>query len=496
MKEIVIDRGITQSRVGIYVNGILERLYIDDTKSSSLSGNIYLGRIQNVVRGMNAAFINIGLAKNALLHFDDVKEQESLREGNSILVQIIREASGGKGPRVSSRISIPGKFIILHPGEDAMGVSRKIEEDSERNRLKDIASSLNSKGSGVVIRTEAAGVESQKIEDEYNYLEQIWTAIHRNSEYLKPPQLLFNARDLFGYILRELVKQDVDVIYFNHLEDKEFFKNILLDRKELKHIKLLYDEFNFSYFKRLENDIESLSENRVNLPAGGFIIVDRTEAAVIVDVNSGKTKNSNEIIFKANMEACREIYRYITLSNLSGIIIVDFINMEDKSEREQVLNELEKYFKGDTVPVKILGYTGLGLIEISRARKSKRLMDFIYKDETSGELNASFALKNIENMCLRELKQKNRRTASLAVSTYLRQELETNYSDFIESLKNIYEIELKLIHGKCNRNYSLEYGESNFREVKIETQNDVFYGIIEEKYEDKNGCITLKIKKI
>lgn len=447
VKELYIDRGITQSRAALFDDGKLLNLYIENVDFSSINGNIYKGRIENIVSGLNAAFVNIGIGKNAILHFNEEEDIKQFKRGQEIVVQVIREAIGDKGPRISRVISIPGKYIVLLPGDNYIGVSKKIDDFDLRGKIKDVMRKIHEESYGVIVRTEGADISYDELCSDYEDIKSIWKDIEKKVQYIKAPQLLFNSKDFYEFIIREYIKGDIDKIYINREKDFDYIKNRLsnIDKSLVK--KLIYEEYNFTLQDRIEKEIEKTKERKISLSCGGYIIIDQTEAFTCVDVNSGNyigTEDSEETILKVNIEACKKIGSSIRLRNISGIILIDFIDMKDEENRIKVINSLENEFKDDKSKLKVYGFTKLGILETTRAKKGIRLSEFIYNDLENKTLNSYYCLKLIENKCIKNLKHYKKTNFMVNLYHLIYDDALAIIPSFISDMKNIYGISITI----------------------------------------------------
>lgn len=499
MKEILIDRGITQSRLAVYENGKMIDLYIENHGDTNITGNIYKGRVENVVQGLNAVFVNIGTNKNAILHFDDLDKEQDIKKGKEILVQVIREPIKDKGARVSSKISVPGKYIVLLPNTDYRGISQKISDDETRKKMLDLAIRMHDKGFGFIIRTEALSATEEELINEYVYLKEMWSNIVNRIGYIKAPQIVFNARDFYTFILREYLKNDIVKIYVNRKEDEQYLGSVLNNPELKEKGNIIYDEYNFSKINALEQEIVELTENRIVLPSGGYLIIDQAEAFTIIDVNTGSfiaNENLEETVLKTNIEACGEIFRIIKLKNLSGIILIDFIDMEKSESKEYIINIMRECFKRDKVSNRIYGFTTLGILEMSRAKKGKRLSELIYKNDVLNILDSSYCLKKIENTCLRLIKHYNKKEFNIIVSPHIMDDIKGIFQSFINEMKLIYNIKITFTASSVVDSYYIEDGKEEMEAVRIELRDRVISGKVVSLEEDNNGIVRLEIKRV
>jgi ribonuclease G len=498
VKEIYIDRGVTQSRIAVFEDGKITDLHIENHGDNSITGNIYKGRIENVVPGLNAAFINIGTNKNAILHFDDLTNWKELKRGQDIMVQVMREPVKDKGARVSTRISIPGKYVVLLPGTDYLGVSHKIDNDEIKEQLTQLANSILEEGFGFIIRTEAVNATEEDITEEYTYLKSIWQDIQSHVSYVRSPQILFNARDFYSFVLREYLKVDVKRVFVNRYKDFEHLKNMLKKINPKLSENVFYSN-DINMANRIEREIANSIENKVPLRCGGYLIIDQAEAFVIIDVNTGSfitNENHEETILKTNLEACKEIFDIVKFRNLSGIILIDFIDMKKEEDKELVLQTIKEYFKKDKVSNRIYGFTNLGILEMSRAKKGKRLSELIYKNESPKILDSSYCLKKIENTCVRMMNQYNKKSFNIYIAPYIMEDIEGSYPFFKSEIKDIYDININFITSKYINSYYVDDGKHDFSLIKIDMGDKILSGKLIEFSEDVMGEIKVKIKRV
>lgn len=447
MKDIYIDRGITQSRVAVMKAGVLLDLYIENIDCASINGNIYKGRIENIVLGLNAAFVNIGLKKNGILHFEKPDDSKLYKNGQEVLVQVIREGIGDKGPRVSQAISIPGKHIVLLPGDDYIGVSKKIDDFELRKSIKDTMYRVHETGYGVIVRTESKDVELQELSEDYILLKDQWKEIEKRIGYMKPPQLLFNSKNFFEFIIREYINKDIDNIYINRQTDIDNLRGMVGKIDKALEKKIVYDEYNFKMQDNIEKEIKRAKERKIALECGGYIIIDHTEAFTCIDVNSGNFSGEDSpetTILNLNLEAAREIGRAIKLRNISGIILIDFIDMKSDENKNLVINEFENLFIDDKSKLKVYGFTKLGILETARAKKGIRISEFVNNDLDDKQMNPYYCLKLIENKCLKSFKHYKKNNFEVYVSTLIYDEIFRMLPAFIYDMKVIYGIVLNI----------------------------------------------------
>lgn len=397
-KEILINIGIDENRVAILEDGILAEFLVERPEEQRRAGNIYRGKVENVLPGMQAAFIDIGEEKNAFLYIDDVlpKEVESenadvskhftiqdlLHEGQDIIVQMIKEPIGTKGPRVVTQITLPGRYLVLVPTVDYIGISRRIEDENERERLRTTVASFKASGVGLIVRTAAEGVEAAELQSDYEFLINVWEKIKKKTKKGPCPALLYRDHDFLYRILRDYLSKDVSRLLID--ENETYSKALELVKTLAPSLKNRVQLYNgaaplFEVFN-VEAQVEKALRRKVWLECGAYLVFDQTEALTVIDVNTGKftgTTSLEDTIYQTNLMAAVEIARQIRLRNLAGIIIIDFIDMSSDEERNQVIAKLEAEFARDKVKVNILGFTSLGLLELTRKKVRQSLREIL-----------------------------------------------------------------------------------------------------------------------
>jgi ribonuclease G len=408
--EIILNIAVHETRIAIMEDGRLVEILVERPESERMVGNIYKGIVNAVLPGMQAAFIDIGTKKSAFLHASDVSEaasnyerffedvdeddeedekrrpprkfvpiQERLKKNQEILVQITKEPISTKGPRGTSELSLPGRFTVLIPDDDHIGVSRKIKDWSEKRRLKRLTREVKPDNFGVIVRTVAKGKGEAEVKNDIKQLIRLWEKILQTSQKTKAPALIHREMGITSSLIRDLFSEDVDRLV---IDSKREYKKILSYVKSvspgLRSKIELYDERTpiFDAFQ-IEKEIEKAYSRRVELKAGGSIIIDHTEALVAIDVNSGRyvgRRNQEETVFKINMEAAREIARQLRLRDLGGIIVVDFIDMAIAKNRKKVEDELYAATRRDRSKMNFSTLSEFGLLEMTRQRVRPSLL--------------------------------------------------------------------------------------------------------------------------
>ena len=387
MKQLFVHCARNETQLALLEDGQLVEMNVERSAADSLVGNLYKGRIVNVLPGMQAAFVDIGLSRNAFLYVDDVlhhhlekqpKDKPSIDEllspGDALIVQITKDPLRGKGARVTTHYSLPGRWLVYMPEADYIGISRKIEQESERVRLRGLAEELLVDGEGVILRTNAEGESRAALEADLDSLRRRWTAALREGETAKPPAELHRDSGLMERMVRDIVTPDTEQLIFDDKrcleEARAYLRQVapgledrmsLYDAKELP----LFDRFGIS------EQIHKAFHPHVRLPSGGYLVWDQTEALTVVDVNTGKYTGGSDLedtVFHTNLEAASEIARLLRLRDLGGIIIVDFIDMTQEEHRLQIVHQLESLIRRDRTKCQVIGWTRLGLLEITRKK--------------------------------------------------------------------------------------------------------------------------------
>ena len=390
MNTIYIDTSDGTQRICIVENGRLVEYFKDDSQSRGILGNVYRGRVDNVLQGMEAAFIDIGIGRNAYLHVKDALEKEHMREkdkpsiddiisrGEDIIVQVVKEPLGNKGPKVTRHISIPGRYMVITPYSSRVNISNKIRDIDESIRLKALGKTIMKDGMGMIFRTVSENADTELLIDEYRELCQLYEKIEQERNYLPTPKLIYREIDLISQIIRDYFKYPNTEIVLN---DKNV-RNELLSNKDLSKYdmeeKITYDpEFSMDYNMNIQIDMKEALARRVQLKSGGFIVIDETEALTAIDVNTGKyvgTFTLEDTVLRTNIEASTEIARQLRLRDIGGIIIIDFIDMKNRFDMDIVVDKLVTAFKGDRNKPIVVDVTKLGLVEVVR-KKNRPTLD-------------------------------------------------------------------------------------------------------------------------
>lgn len=352
--------------------GKLYEFFVERMLEHQRTGEIYKARVDSVLPGMNSAFLNLGDGRNGFLYLDDVKGAE-VRPGNEMLVQVVKNARKSKGARVSPRISLAGRYMVLIPGGHETGVSKRIEDDDERARLRAIAKGMRPQGFGIIIRTVAEGCGEEELGGDIKALLAQWETIQHSAKQNSAPCLIHRDIGLLERVLRDELTDEIDEIVIDSEEEKEYVESIVRKFFHTKKIEVNLFRGKMPLFEvyGLESQIAELQDRKVWLSSGAYLVIDQTEALTVIDVNTGKfvgSKNLNDTVFKTNQEAAVEIARQLRLRAIGGIVVVDFIDMETEKENHALVHQLHELFKNDRFKARVYGVTGLGLVEITRKR--------------------------------------------------------------------------------------------------------------------------------
>ncbi|MGB4327085.1 MAG: Rne/Rng family ribonuclease [Bacillota bacterium] len=401
-REILVNVNTDETRVALVEDGSVVEFYLERPTSQKIVGNIYLGKVINVLPGMQAAFVDIGEEKNAFLYVDDAslppemqEEKESkpkgksrktikelVKPGQSIMVQVTKEAIGTKGSRVTQHITLPGRYVVLMPAVNYVGVSKRIEDEEERQRLREIAKEIKPEDMGLIIRTVAENKSKEEIERDLRFGIKLWEKIQSDAKSKRAPALIHEDLDLVARMVRDELTEETSRMI---VDDGPTYTRILnlLDAvsPEMKDRVIYYRDKDTPLFSlyHVDSAIEQALDRQVRLNSGGYIVIDKTEALTVIDVNTGRYvggKNLSDTVLKTNLEACKEIARQLRLRDIGGIIVIDFIDMDNPDHQEMVLKELEEHLKKDHTKTVVVGLTGLGLVEMTR-KKARQSLDAV-----------------------------------------------------------------------------------------------------------------------
>ncbi|MGY4516591.1 ribonuclease G [Lysobacter sp. HA18] len=403
-EEILVNVTPRETRVAVVENGMLQELHIERGWRRGVVGNVYKGRVQRIMPGMQAAFIDIGLERAAFLHAGDIIKPapiaetngddtplppppqptrpitELLRDGQDIIVQVVKDPIGSKGARLTTQLSIPSRYLVLLPRTRVVGVSARIEDEVERARLKHIVSSQSPAGAqhGYIVRTNAEGQPDEAIAEDIAYLGRVWALIEESSASSKVGERVYEDLSLPMRAVRDLLRRDVEKVKVDSRETCDRLKAFAAQympglNEKIEHYagaRPIFDMYG------VEDEIQRALEKQVPLKSGGYLVIDQTEAMTTVDVNTGSflgQRNLEETVYRTNLEAAQSVARQLRLRNLGGIIIIDFIDMTDAEHKRQVLRQLEKALARDHAKTTVYDFSPLGLVEMTRKRTTESL---------------------------------------------------------------------------------------------------------------------------
>ena len=435
-KELFLDSNPFETRLALCENDRLAEFIVERVSGRGISGNIYKGKVVRVLPGMQAAFVEVGLERTAFLHVSDVmsmpdddedggngsskassgsyKEpriQDLLKHGQEVLVQVEKEPIGTKGARLTAYPSIPGRYLVLIPTHEKVAISRRIDDDRERRRLKDMVRKLRPPGFGFIIRTVCVGKSTQEIQSDMEYLVKLWKGIEREMQTRQAPALLTGELDLTLRTIRDTLSPEISRFVIDSKEEYEkaagFIRDYLPELtgrvEEYKgevspshsQTQSMFDAYG------IEVELTKALEKKAWLPSGGFLVLDQMEALTAIDVNTGKyvgKKNSEQTILKTNLEAVKEVVRQLRLRNIGGIIVIDFIDMEKHANRDKVYNTLKLALKSDKAKTNIFKISELGIVEMTRKRTRESLAQSLL--ETCTYCDGSGLVKGIDTVLI------------------------------------------------------------------------------------------------
>jgi len=407
-QELVIDVSEYETRVALYGDEVLREVHIERDGRYSLTGSIYLGRVDRVVPGIQAAFVEFGGERSGFLHVRDIvpgamdvidadkrrvdeharsRSEEPLdirsvlHEGQSLLVQVSKDPIAGKGARLTTNLTVAGRYLVLMPYNDRIGVSQRIREETERERLRNLMDDFRhemSSNHGYIIRTVAEGVPIEDLEDDVEFLERLWQQITENARAVANGEVVYQELPLHTRAVRDLVNTNVKSIVVNDEDTLAQVKDFVTSYMPEYISGLTLTTDNEYQRCKLNEEIEKALVREVELPSGGYLLIENTESMCTVDVNTGRfvgSKNLEDTVFKTNLEAAPVIARELRVRNIGGLVVVDFIDMDEAAHRSGVMAAFEKAFEGDPSRVQIGDFSEFGLVELSRKRTRKTLAE-------------------------------------------------------------------------------------------------------------------------
>jgi ribonuclease G len=423
-RDLVVSTNPRETRVALLEDGVVSELFLERETHRGIVGSIYKGRVTRVLPGMQSAFVDLGLERDAFLHAADVFEElpenlltaeetgalrgapieDRLHEGQEVVVQVLKEPMGTKGARITSHVSLPGRYLVLMPTVEHVGVSRKINDEDERRRLKTILKEFRQErgGGGLIARTAGLGREADSFLRDGRYLSRTWDEVRALAARQRAPVLLYREPSLLERLLRDLLSDDVAAI---RLDSERDFRRTLdlvraLEPAFAPRVRLHDGTGGIMEEHGVSAELERALRSKVWLPAGGYIVINQTEALVAIDVNTGRFVGKSQLeetLLQANLDAVREIVRQIRLRDLGGIIVVDFIDMEEKKSRREVMHALEQEMRKDRSPTKLLSVNEFGLVILTRKRVKQSLERLLM--QPCPYCSGSGQVKNVATVC-------------------------------------------------------------------------------------------------
>lgn len=427
-EELLINVSPFETRVALVSHGLLQEIHVARAEGYSVTGNLYLGKVERIVPGMQAAFVNVGLARPGFLHARDIDSprifladgevavrktdiRELIHEGQEILVQVDKDPISSKGARLSTQIALASKYMVLMPFEKHIGISQRIDEELERDRLRQLLDQVRIEADcqqlGIIARTASEGMTVERLQSDFNLLERVWSKVSVRSKKVSAPALVFEELPLHSRMVRELVGNETETVFVD-------------DEPTYGRIRDYVDEFIPGFAERLhyydgkrplferhgvEDEVKRALNSKVELKSGGSLVIEQTEAMISIDVNTGGFLGGHsleETVFRTNLEAASAIPRQLRLRNLGGIVVIDFIDMEEQDHQRQVLRTLEKASELDPARTRIEGFSSLGLVQMSRKRTRESLEQMMCQPCEHCE-GAGF-VKSAESTCVEVLR--------------------------------------------------------------------------------------------
>ncbi len=474
--ELIINVTFNETRMAFLENGILVEFFIETKNEKSMVGNIYKGKVVRIVPGMDAAFVDIGLEKSAFLYVGDIildrmmyEEYDNadfpleiheriegvLEEGQELIVQVSREPIGQKGTRVTSKITLPGRLLVLMPSTPHIGVSRRIEDEEERKKLAGILKDICPDGFGVIARTASEGKGKEELQADINFLKRIWESIQERAKTVRAPSILHQDLGLIFRVIRDIHSHNLKRIVVDDPRIYEKIREFLKDYLPEQGCEVTRFDDRDPIFEvyGIEIEIAKLLQKKIWLKSGGYIVLDHTEALTVIDVNTGRylgRKDLEDTILRTNLEAVKEIAYQIRLRNMGGIIIVDFIDMEKRESREIVFQALMDALKKDRIKVFAYPISELGLVQITRKRTRHTMVSLL--SEVCPACEGAGYIKSRYAVCyevLRELTSSCRKDEGKAFNVHLSPEVASLLYEeekaSIEYIENTYGVKVNII---------------------------------------------------
>jgi len=476
MKEIFIERREKLLRIAIKSNKELIESIVEENKDEPIIGEIYKGRVKNILPAINSIFVDLGLDKEGYMYYSDELKAKGVKKGDEILVEVIKEPLNDKGAKLSYKVSIPGKYIVLNCYEEGIEFSKRIEDKEKKNNILNNLEPLI--GAGITVRTEGANVEIDVLKKEIAKLYEEFQDIDKKMKHSLGSKKLYGEDLTLTKLLMNSFGGETTKIYVDNEIDYEKILNFIRGQENLKVEK--YEGYrNIFDFYGIEKELLKLRHNKVNLPCGGYIVINRAEAMFVIDVNSGKNikeRSFNKTILETNLEAAKEIGKQIRLRNLSGIIVIDFIDMRDKNQKDIVMNALKESLKLDKGNIKIFPFTQLDLVQIARKRQGKSIYEYMEEECTLCKgrgiiLKLSYIEGLIRNEIIRMQEENSINCFHIEVDSVYRDKIKENIFDFIKEIdaldKEIYLNYVDNIEGYKIEPLIFQAQKDNLKDYKV-----------------------------
>lgn len=454
MKKVIIETLILSEKTAIVEDDKLVELLIDENGNDKLASNIYRGIVKIVKQGLQASFVDIGMEKLAYL---PLKKDSNIKSGMDIMVEVKKEAIGTKGPKLNLEVSLSGRYLVYIPSNDRITISNRLQDEEERFRLKKIIKKIVGKNCGIIIRTEASGCSEEELKKDFTELKEKYESIVKDFKLGIGPKLLYKELDASTKYIKDNVNEEVTEIIVNNNKKYEEIKNILksINKDYLHKLKIIENQDIFDLYK-VQSQIDKALNKKVWLKSGGYLIIDKTEALTVIDVNTGKftgTSSREDTVYKTNEEACIEIARQLKLRDIGGIIIIDFIDMIKKKNKENLLETLNYYLEKDKRKYEILGFTRLGLVEIARRREKNSISEY-YLDQCDicNENLSTKSIKYIIDDLEKEVSRIKAHTCYNHIAVELNpmtlRKIKVNYMYHINKISEKYEMNISIEESK------------------------------------------------
>lgn len=441
MKSLFFEDGMFYEKIALVENGKLQDLHISKKDDSPKKGDIYLGRVVNILNGMDSAFVDIGSSQNGYIHIKDIDGRadkgskinvnisDLLKRGKEYVVQVLKEPAGGKGPKLTMKPSLPGKYSVLLIEDQSIAVSKKIDDPDIRNQYHRAAKDfLEGLPYGVIIRTECVNASIEEFLEDLRGLISKWSLLTKGVSIRKPPCALYSGENLYELLKKDFIREDLDNIYCTKDDDEKILSQIVADLGDGYNPNIINYKENVTILRdfAIESQILASLDKKVNMESGGFLYIEETEAMTIIDVNSGKFTgeyDTEKTFLELNRSAAKEIARQLRIRNIGGIVLIDFIDMKKKSSRDKILSTLKREFRNDRNGCNVLGFTKLGFLEMTRKKQALTLSE-IMSEECKGclgsgkILSVDYMINHLEQEVKRIVRESDKRTITFKVSRY------------------------------------------------------------------------------